>query len=26
VSWLADLGPKASADKLWAHALLTRAA
>jgi GGDEF domain-containing protein len=26
VSWLADLGPQAGADKLWAHALLTRAA
>jgi len=25
VSWLAELGPKATADKLWAHALLTRA-
>lgn len=26
VSWLAELGPKAGAEKLWAHALLTRAA
>jgi GGDEF domain-containing protein len=25
VSWLADLGPKAGAERLWAHALLTRA-